>query len=155
MFLFNVCTLLVARIYYFPLSSWRYYFLIYFSLKFSISERHGQTCSLFFIQDQIKLLFFDKSCTVQIIWQETFGTWRKIFTLKGIKFPSTWCSWIFDLAYDSWYTKIIKLTNELFPSNWYRTQDWHIPCVLLHLYIHGIHNVPYQAPNACPFFIQE
>ena len=36
----------------------------------------------------------------------------------------------------------------------YRTQDLHSPCVPVHLYIHVVHNVPFQAPKAYPLFIQ-
>ena len=36
-------------------------------LKFSVSERHGQTCSLVCIHDKINICLFDKSCTSLIL----------------------------------------------------------------------------------------
>ena len=74
---------------------------------------------------------------------------------KGISFPFAWCSWIFDLTYDGQNTTIKNFTNEPFPSERYRTKDWHIPIVLLHLYIYGINTVIYQATKEWPSFIQE
>ena len=55
LFLFKVYTYFLFIFFYFPLSSWRYSFLLSFRLKFAISERHGRTCSLVSVHDKNKI----------------------------------------------------------------------------------------------------
>ena len=62
--------LLFVQIFYLCLSLWRYYFLGFFRIKVSVSERHDRTCSLVWIHDKNSIIIFEKSCTVQIIQQD-------------------------------------------------------------------------------------
>ena len=81
-YLFKVYTYCLVILFYFPLSSCIYSFLVSFLLKLKVSESCGWTCYIVCIRD-LKKWLFEKYFTVQRIWQENFRTWSaKTLVLK-------------------------------------------------------------------------